>query len=52
MQKELTSALEDKQDGNITDTDYDAIQGKCHTLRNELTCDLLSRREAPLIRDA
>jgi hypothetical protein len=49
VQKALTSVLEKPSDGQVTDSDYESIRGKCHELRIELTQDLLSRREPPVI---
>lgn len=47
VQESLTTVLGRNEDGKVSDSDYDAIRGKCSALRTELTRDLLSRREAP-----
>jgi hypothetical protein len=47
LQETNTRVLAEKLEGELKPPDYDAILDKCHTLRTELTNDLLSRRAAP-----
>ena len=47
VQEALGSVLAESKHGTVSDSDYDAVRTQCSYLRNELTDDLLSRREAP-----
>jgi hypothetical protein len=47
VQEAFASVLKEKKGGTVSEDDYDVIRDQCSALRNELTRDLLSRREAP-----
>jgi len=47
VQEALGTVLAERKDGTVSAPDYDAVRTQCSNLRNELTNDLLSRREAP-----
>ena len=47
VQEALGSVLAESKDGTVSTPDYEAVRTQCSNLRNELTDDLLSRREAP-----
>ena len=47
VQEALGAVLAESKDGAVSAPDYEAVRTQCSNLRNELTDDLLSRREAP-----
>jgi hypothetical protein len=51
VQESLTSLLKNHQDdtARVSEADYNAVLERCSALRAELTHDLLSRREAPIL---
>ncbi len=50
VQKCINASLGKNQMGRVSEDDYKAIRARCSALRTELTNDLLSRREAPLVK--
>jgi len=47
VQESLGSMLAESRDGTVSTPHYEAVGTQCSNVRNELTDDLLSRREAP-----
>ena len=52
VQEAIHAVLSGRSTGHVADADYEAIRKACSSLRTELTEDLLSRRESPVLQDA